>query len=400
MIPGIGHAAVFMNPAESCSAPLQWPATAEIHADVRSAAQLASSQQKTVTTTLSAVQGDDSPLDMVIALPLIKVTGLDATLALLVRIRPSQQAVVMQVLRWGENWLGLLQQQPLAARESSPPPVADESPRFGFSRSRLMMAGIVLLLLLMSILDGNYRVTAPASLEGRIQRAIVAPYDGYIDKAYARAGEIVSAGDMVAELDSRDLLLQQQRHAAEKNEHTRQYRQALATRDKAQAHIYKSQVNQSEAQLGLLQQKISRSSLLSPLDGVIISGDLSRSLGAPVTMGDVLFEIAPLDEYRLVIRVDEKQVIDVQPGQTGMLSLQALHNRRLPFVVNKVSPVFEESLSGIAYRVDASIDDSLPSLRPGMQGLARIDIDRRSFLWIYLHEVYYAIRLWLWSWLG
>jgi hypothetical protein len=31
--------------------------------------------------------------------------------------------------------------------------------------------------------------------------------------------------------------------------------------------------------------------------------------------------------------------------------------------------------------------------------VAKIDIDRRSFAWIYLHELFDVIRLWVWRWL-
>ena len=267
------------------------------------------------------------------------------------------------------------------------------------SRSRIIAIAALLFIIIIFIFPATYRVTAPASLEGKIQRVVVAPFDGYISNAFFRAGETVTTGDRIAEMDSQSLILEQQRYIAEKNEYTRQYRQALATRDKAQAHIFKSQVKQAEAQMQLLDIKIQRSSLNAPLDGVIISGDLSRSLGAPVKTGDVLFEVAPLDEYRLIISVDEKQVVDVQQGLHGMLSLTALPETKLEFVVHKVSPVFEENTDGIAYRVEATFTKNYPALRPGMQGVAKIEIDKRSFAWIYLHPLYDAIRLWFWSWL-
>jgi multidrug resistance efflux pump len=177
------------------------------------------------------------------------------------------------------------------------------------------------------------------------------------------------------------------------------YRQALSTRDKTQAHIFKSQVSQSDAQLDLLEKKIQRAALVSSLDGVIISGDLNRSLGAPVKTGDLLFEVAPLDEYRLIVLVDEKQVVDVKPGQSGTLTLKAMADNSLPLVVTKVSPVFSEDEKGIAYRVEAQLARHYAGLRPGMEGVAKIDIDQRSFAWIYLHELFDVIRLWVWRWL-
>jgi len=407
MIPGVSQAVLLPNLSVEPS--IQWPPQADIHDDLMTAASLAASQKKTVTTSLSAGRGDDSEQDMVIALHLTGSDSFSAALAILVSIKPSRQSAVLQILHWGESWLQLLIQQHAGkprgtvqhdVRENGSLTSRARHIVAGWSKhSRAMVAAALLLGLFILLVPGTYRVTAPASLEGSIQRAIVAPFDGFILHAYARAGENVAVGEVIAELDSKELLLEQQRYSAERDEYNRQYRQALSDRDMAQAHIFKSQISQAEAQLRLLEKKIQRSSLLAPLEGVIIKGDLSRSLGATVDKGEVLFEVAPLDEYRLVILVDEQQVIDVQPGLQGELTLKALPDAKLAFTVQQVSPVFEENASGIAYRVEAGFNESNPALRPGMQGIAKISIDQRSYLWIFLHELIDAISLWGWSWL-
>lgn len=400
MLPGFSQAVYISDSSPQADPMIRWPDNCELFDDVISAANLAASQNKSVTTTLSSGQGNDSAVDMIIALPLSKTDSCTGTLAVLVNIKPSQQSVVMKILHWGEDWLGLMFRPQQAASPAADELVPDRSEgKFGTVRSRLIVVGVLLLAGFMTFMSGTYRVTATANLEGKIQRVIVAPFDGYIAAAHARAGETVAAGDVIAQLDTQELLLQQQRYAAEKNEYTRQYRKALSTRDKSQAHIFKSQVSQTDAQLRLVQNKIQRSALVSSLDGVIISGDLTRSLGAPVKTGEVLFEVAPLDEYRLIIAVDEKQVADVKEGLTGELTLKALPASALPFVVHKVSPVFEEDVNGIAYRVEARLVEHHSALRPGMEGVAKIDIDQRSFTWIYLHELFDVIRLWAWRWL-
>jgi hypothetical protein len=81
------------------------------------------------------------------------------------------------------------------------------------------------------------------------------------------------------------------------------------------------------------------------------------------------------------------------------LTLKALPGTALPFVVHKVSPVFQEEADGIAYRVEARLVEHPAALRPGMEGVAKIDVDRRSLIWIYLHELFDLMRLWAWRWL-
>ncbi len=400
MIPGLSQAVLMPESREESDSMICWPTECELYEETISTARLAASQKKSVTTTLSSSPGNDEATEMVIALPLTKTESVKASLAVLVNIKPSQQSVVMQILHWGEDWLELLahgQQQ--ENREPGEVAGKPSAKRFPAARFRLIVLGVVLLLGVAAFTPGTYRVTASANIEGKVQRAVVAPFDGYIATAYARAGETVAAGEVIAELDIEELRLQRQRYTAEMNEYDRQYLKALAAREQTQAHIFKSQMQQTEAQLNLVDKKINRASLKSTLDGIIISGDLSRSLGAPVTTGEVLFEVAPLDEYRLIIQVDEKQVADVEEGLAGVLSLKAIPGARLPFSVRKVSPVYETEANGISYRVEAQLAEHHPALRPGMEGVAKIEIGRRSLLWIYSHELLDVIRLWAWRWL-
>lgn len=400
MIPGSSQAVLLPQPGEEADSAIRWPAGCELCEETISTARLAASQDKQVTTTLSAAPGSDATTEMVMALPLKKTGSQMASLAVLVRIKPSQQSVVTRILHWGEDWLELLlhgQQPENQAPGAVPENVAAKPLRT--ARWRLAVLGAAVLIGATAFTPGTYRVTAPANIEGQVQRAVVAPFDGYIAAAYARAGETVAAGEVIAELDIEELRLQQQRHSAEKSEHDRQYRKALASRDQTQAHIFKSQMQQAEAQLDLIEKKISRAGLKSTLDGVIISGDLSRSLGAPVTTGEILFEVAPLDQYRLIIHVDEKQVAEVDQDMAGLLHLKALPGSKLPFSVRKVSPVYAAEADSITYRVEARLAEHHAALRPGMEGVAKIEIGRRSLLWIYAHELLDLARLWAWRWL-
>lgn len=400
MIPGISQAVLIPESGSKADPIVRWPIAGATDDDLMSAASLAASQNKSVTTTMSSGQGTDSAVNTIIAFPLSHVKSIKRTLAVLVNIKPSQQSTVVQVLHWGEKWLGLLlASQQAVATPTDLPSIALSVSEFWSRRLSLVALGVLLTVLVMTFADGTYRVTASAKLEGKIQRAIVAPFDGYIAAVHARAGETVAAGDVIAELDTEELLSQRLRYVAEKEEYDHTYRKALSIRDKTQVHIAKARISQAEAQLNLLETKIQRAALVSTLDGVIITGDLSRSLGAPVKTGDLLFEVAPLEEYRLVILVDEKQVVDVTKGLKGKLTLKSLPGEQVPFVVHKVSPVFTEDEQGIAYRVEATLDKTRTELRPGMEGVAKIHIGQRGLAWIYLHELIDLIRLWAWRWL-
>ena len=52
-----------------------------------------------------------------------------------------------------------------------------------------------------------------------------------------------------------------------------------------------------------------------------------------------------------------------------------------------------------SFRVEASLNDAPDLLRPGMQGVAKINAGQARLIWIWSHEIIDRVRLWLWSWL-
>jgi multidrug resistance efflux pump len=264
---------------------------------------------------------------------------------------------------------------------------------------KVTLAGVLFTLSVLIFGQGTYRVSATASIEGLVQRAVVAPFDGYIAEADVRAGDTVSAGDVIARMDDRELLLELRRSTSEEERLNNEYRKALANLDRSEARIVQSRLAQVQAKSGLLQQKLERAQLRAPLGGVVIIGDLSRSLGAPVERGQVLFEVAPLDEYRLVLEVDEQEIANIEEGQLGSLSLTALPRERWRFVIDQVSPIFQEEDGQVSYRTEAHIEGGIEALRPGMEGVGKIEIGHRSFGWILFHKMLDWIRLQVWLWL-
>ena len=163
----------------------------------------------------------------------------------------------------------------------------------------------------------SYRIGAPARIEGAVQRIVAAPLDGYLAKAHVRPGDSVRAGDLLVELADQDLLLEQRRWEGALAQHENGYAAALARADRAQFVITQGKAGEARAQLDLVRQQLSRTRLLAPIDGIVIKGDLSQGLGAPVQRGDSLITIAPAEQYRLIINVDERDIAGVAPGQRG-----------------------------------------------------------------------------------
>ena len=272
---------------------------------------------------------------------------------------------------------------------------------FGDERGLAKTAGALLaaLLLVLAVAPGSYRISARATLEGRVQRALVAAVPGYLAETHARAGDVVRAGDVLARLDERDLRLERQKWESEKAQLDKEYREALAGEDRTRVAILRAQIEQAAAELDLAREQLGRTQVVAPFDGVVLAGDLDHSLGSPVGQGDVLFEIAPVGDYRIIVEVDGRDVADVAPGQPGRLALSALPDRPLPLVVERVTPISTAGDGRSYFRVEAAVAGPVPDLLPGMEGVARIEVGRRRLLWIWTHGLLDWLRLRTWSWL-
>jgi len=255
------------------------------------------------------------------------------------------------------------------------------------------------LVIFFSIAQGSYRVSAKTFIEAQSQRVAVAPFNGYIAAARVRPGDLVRADEILATLDSRDLKLEQLKWSSQKEQYSKQYNVAMAERNAAHVKIAAAQVAQAGAELALVEDQLARTNLRAPIDGVVISGDLSQSIGAPAERGQVLFEIAPLDAYRVVLQVDEREAAEIAVGQRGKIALSAFPSRPLSFVVRKITPVSAAREGRNYFRVEATLDQAPAQLRPGMEGIGKITIGQRRLIWIWTHHALDWLRLFVWSWL-
>jgi hypothetical protein len=250
---------------------------------------------------------------------------------------------------------------------------------------KFVAAGLVVTALALAFAKGEHRITAKTVLEAELQRAAVAPFDGFIRAAPVRAGDTVRRGDLLAALDDRDLALDRLKWRAERDKLRQRHREALAKHDRSNLAVLEPQIWQAETQLALAEEKLARARILAPFDGIVVTGDLSQILGSPVEKGKTLFEIAPLDSYRLIIQVDERDVRHIAVGQSGTVALAGRPGDLLPMTLSKITPVTVAEGGRNAFRVEGRPSGPGPHLRPGMEGVAKIEAGSRSIAWIWTH---------------
>jgi multidrug resistance efflux pump len=242
-----------------------------------------------------------------------------------------------------------------------------------------------------------WRVSAPARLEGAVQRAVVAAADGFLQQVNVRPGDRVTAGQLLGQLSSQDLELERRRRESEMRQHENAYRAAQARNDRTQMVVSQSRAAEAQALLSLAETQLERSQLVAPFDGVVIKGDLTQNLGAPVKKGEVLMVLSPGDNYRLMVEVDETDIAAVRIGQRGALALAARPEQPLAFTTRRIVPLATAADGRNYFEVEASLDAAQPDLRPGLSGVAKIDAGYRPLAWLLFHRAADWLRMAVWT---
>jgi HlyD family secretion protein len=170
------------------------------------------------------------------------------------------------------------------------------------------------------------------------------------------------------------------------------YLAALNKRDGAKAQIgvdiaklrqAKAQVTQSEASLKQLEEQLSYTTIVAPMDGVILSRDVE--VGAAVSSILVLGSTATLvmtegDTTQVYVqgKVDEADIAHVYMNQPARIKVESFRDRVFNGKVTKIAPLGVEKDNVTTFEVRVSIDNPGGELKANMTANAEILLDEHK----------------------
>ncbi len=257
----------------------------------------------------------------------------------------------------------------------------------------LVLAGIVFL----TFGKGRFRVKAPFVLQAMYQQVVPAPFDGFLEDVEVEVGDLVEGGESVlGRIDTSELRLRLAASKAERHGYVKQEAAAMRDGETAQAQIARANADKTSAQIDLFEYMIDQAELVSPVSGTVVTGDLKREIGAPVKTGDILFEVAPLESLRAELMVREDEVFDIEVGQEGFLATASYPGERIKFIVERINPMAEVIEQRNVFRVRVQLLEIHEWMRPGMEGVAKVSIGKRHYVWIWTRKIVNWIRMKLW----
>ena len=268
-------------------------------------------------------------------------------------------------------------------------------PRYTWVKVTAMLCLAAIIFLIFA--KGEFRAKAPFMLEATHQQVIPAPFDGYIKGVDVEVGDTVEgATTVLGSLDTAELRLSLAAVKAEKAGYLKQASAAMRDGLTAKAQIAQADADKAQAQIELLEYQISQASLISPLGGVVVKGDLKRQIGAPVKTGDVLFEVCPLEALRAELLVSEEEIYDITVGQEGVLATASYPGQQIKFLVERINPIAEVVNQRNVFRVRVQLLETYSWMRPGMEGVAKVSVGQRRYAWMWSRKIVNWIRMQLW----
>lgn len=242
-----------------------------------------------------------------------------------------------------------------------------------------------------------YRVEATFIVRTDDLAYLSSPFDGYLYEVLIRPGETVTNGQPLLRLDTRDLLLEENNALADIVRFQRESEKARASRALAEMRIADAQVQQAQARLELVRHRLEQSTLRAPFDGVVVEGDLRDRIGAPAKQGDALFRVAKLKSLYVEAEIPERDIHELRGTESGEIAFYSQPRLKFPIRITTLEPAAVTKDGGNIFQARCTLVQAPEAwFRPGMSGIAKLDIGPRRLIWILTHRTIDFLRIYFW----
>ncbi len=269
----------------------------------------------------------------------------------------------------------------------------------GTERTWVKVAGLtgVLVLGVLFLFRVNYRAEASFILKASQMCYLSAPSDGTVAEVNASLGDNVTESQPLIVLDRKALLLQQVASTADLQRYQREAEKNQAEDKLADMRINEALAEQARARLDMVNYQLERSIIRAPFGGVLVEGDWTDKVNSPVRRGEVLLKVAQLNGMYVELKIDSSHIARMREGIRGEIAFLSDPRTKYPIRVTTIHPAAVPGDKQPVFMARAELlGDIKEWWRPGMSGVVRLDVGRRSLWWIFTHRTTDFLRREMW----
>jgi RND family efflux transporter MFP subunit len=226
-------------------------------------------------------------------------------------------------------------------------------------------------------IDAAYRGTA--TLEAEDEATVLSKTNGVIEQILAEEGQRVSAGQVLARLETDRLKLEAARAKAEADKarenferNTRIFEKNLISKDLYDQSRFA--LVSARAAYELTALTLRESEIRAPIGGIVSARYIK--VGNAIQPNVQAFKITQMDTLHAHIYVPERDIHKLAPKQTATMSLDAWPAKAFNGTILRVNPVVDAATGTV--KVTVAMASNQRELKPGMFGRIEILYDRRD----------------------
>jgi RND family efflux transporter MFP subunit len=267
-------------------------------------------------------------------------------------------------------------------------------------RKALVIASAFLAALFLALFPLPLRVDGTATVAPGHAAHVGADVEGPVKQVLVREGDHVQKGAIIGTLEDWDYRSALAEAEAKRDTAMSLMDRALAANDDTEAGIQRAQTDYWTSEVARAKERLDRTVLRSPIDGVIATPHLENLVGHKLKFGETFTDVIDNSQAMVDLTIDQSDLGLVATGQPARIKLDAFPASTFKGQVVVLSP--EARLDGQTRTFYARIAVPNPEglLRAGMQGRGKVSTGwhpagkvffRQSVMWIWSK---------LWYWLG
>jgi hypothetical protein len=251
-----------------------------------------------------------------------------------------------------------------------------------------MLAAVSLVVAAVLAIPVPHKMGCDCVSQPSARRYVVAPYDGVLKESLVKPGQLVNKDQPLALMDDREIQWELSGLLADRDRAAKQRDASLSQRDIPAAQMAQFEVERLALKIQLARHRRDSLEILSLIDGVVLDGELEDATGAPVKIGQPLFEIAPLDRLRLEVSVPEEDMPYVREGMAVTVSFDGDPHKPVEGKIDRIRPQTELRDEKNVFVAEILVENADRRLRPGMQGHAKVIGRQRMLGWTLFHRAW------------
>jgi len=237
--------------------------------------------------------------------------------------------------------------------------------------------------------DIDFSVEVAGDVAPSFQLDIKSEVSGKIKALHVEAGDTVKSGDLLAEIDDRDLLTEKlsllteiDGAKLEMEKDKRNYERSkelfdskLVSREQfdnltSEFDIAQNNLVRAQRKLEIMEEKLRKTKIICPIDGTVLTLPVIEGqvvvAAASVNSGTTMMTVANLDKLLVMTHVNQVDVAKLKVDLPVKLKVDSLRDLTMDGKISFIAPVATVKTSVKGFEIEATIDNPSARLRPGM----------------------------------